>query len=72
MIDFHRLTLRQLSDLTGIDRPRWSRYLTGKQSMNTRTLQRAAGSLRIPSDMLLRLINERIQKASERLPKKAS
>jgi len=72
MIDFHRLTLRQLSDLTGIDRPRWSRYLSGKKSMTTRTLQKAAVGLRIPSDLLLRLINERIQRVSEDLPKKAS
>jgi transcriptional regulator with XRE-family HTH domain len=72
MIDFHRLSLRQLSDLTGIDRPRWSRYLSGKKSMTTRTLQRAADGLRIPPDMLLRLINERRARVSEELSKKAS
>lgn len=56
--EFSQASLGQLAVLTGIDRQRWSRYLTGKVGITDTTLSEVAPKLRMTPDQLLRAIIE--------------
>mgnify|MGYP006430859225 CR=1 FL=1 len=60
--EFQELTLIELENITGIDSPRWSRYLSGKVSINTRTLKKAASNLGMQPQALLYAIEIRNHK----------
>lgn len=57
--EFLTKSLEQLMLMTGIDRSRWSRYLTGKVAINERTLNRAAQALHMEASELLQAIQLR-------------
>jgi transcriptional regulator with XRE-family HTH domain len=56
--DFKSISITRLAALTGIDKSRWSRYLSGKVAMTTTTLSVAASRLEMKQEDLLRAINE--------------
>jgi transcriptional regulator with XRE-family HTH domain len=45
---FKDLSLKQLSEITGYDQPRWSRYLSGKTDPSLNILLECAKRLDIP------------------------
>lgn len=66
--EFRQASLGQLAVSTGIDRQRWSRYLSGKVAVTERTLSKAALRLGMTPSQLLGAILER--RASAPLPSK--
>ncbi|MGB3208670.1 MAG: helix-turn-helix transcriptional regulator [Crinalium sp.] len=62
--EFREVTLGELERLTGVDRPRWSRYLSGKTSVTVKTLEKAAPKLGMTTDELLKAMNERAKSVS--------
>lgn len=57
--EFQEASLGQIATLTGIDRHRWSRYLTGKVSITESTLTKAARKLGMTPMELLSAIIQR-------------
>jgi transcriptional regulator with XRE-family HTH domain len=62
--EFMNSSLGELASKTGIDRHRWSRYLSGKVSINYSTLCKAAKKLNMSTEELLKGIERRIQKSA--------
>lgn len=56
--EFGQASLGQLAVLTGVDRQRWSRYLSGKVAVTERTLSKAAPRLGMTPSQLLGAILE--------------
>jgi len=56
--DFLDTPITTLATITGIDKGNWSKFLSGKH-ISERTLNRAARSLGLPPDRLLKAINTR-------------
>ena len=54
--EFQKISLGQLAVLTNIDKPRWSRYLTGSVSISERTLSKVAQKIGMPPVQLLEAI----------------
>lgn len=65
VLSFQQLDLVQLETMTGIDQTRWSRYLSGKVAMTSRTLEKAAKRLGMQPQDLLQAIRMRIQARSK-------
>lgn len=59
--EFQTASLGQIAALSGIDRHRWSRYLTGKVSITESTLTKAATKLGMTPIELLAAIIQRKQ-----------
>jgi len=57
--DFNKATLSQLAALTGIDKHRWSRYLSGKVTVTEATLEWMAQRLDMTVDEMLKAIRQR-------------
>lgn len=58
--EFRSASLGQLAIVTGIDRHRWSRYLSGKVGITDKTLVEIAPKLGMsPSDLLSAIIERR-------------
>lgn len=57
--EFQEMSLGQLAAITGIDRHRWSRYLSGKVSMTEKTLNKVATKLGMTASELLMAISQR-------------
>jgi len=51
--EFQQASLDQLSSASGVDRSRWSKYLSGKIAPNTRTLEKIAIGLEMTIDELV-------------------
>lgn len=56
--DFVNSSLDYLAQKTGIDKTRWSRYRTGKVSINHSTLEKAAVKLGMTTSSLLQGIEQ--------------
>jgi len=56
--DFLYLPVTNIANLTGIDKGNWSKFLAGR-SISERTLNKAAKSLNLPPERLLKAINIR-------------
>lgn len=63
--EFQVASLGKLALQTGIDRHRWSRYLSGKVAMNEKTLSKIASKLEMTPTELLTAILERRKAALE-------
>ena len=57
--EFCMATFGQLATITGVDRHRWSKYVSGKISVTERTLQKVAPRLGMAPDEILRAIQIR-------------
>lgn len=62
--EFRQASLGQLAIVTGIDRHRWSRYLSGKVGITDKTLVEIAPKLGMTPEQLLGVILTRRAKAS--------
>lgn len=66
--EFQELSLVQLERITGIDQTRWSRYFSGKVSINSRTLEKAAKPLNMePADLLYAIQLRILSKSNKKL-----
>ena len=61
--DFLAASLGQLGVMTGLDRHRWSKYLSGKMAITDKTLSRIAPKLEMSPGELLTAILERREKS---------
>lgn len=61
--EFNRASLGELAYISGIDRHRWSRYLTGEVSINERTLSKISQKIGMtPVQLLAAIIARRSSK----------
>ena len=61
--EFQVASLGQLGVMTGLDRHRWSRYLSGKAAITDKTLSRITPKLEMSPGELLTAILERREKS---------
>lgn len=59
---FQTAKLDELAALTGVDRTRWSRYLSGKVALNEKTLSGIAAKLGMTPEQFLTAFRQRREK----------
>jgi transcriptional regulator with XRE-family HTH domain len=65
--EFLKASLGTLAKLTGVSKSRWSLYFNNKKGMSEQTLINISEKLNISSNELLRLVNQRRVRASEKV-----
>lgn len=70
--EFQTATLKQLRKKTGIDAPRWSRYINSRVCMTERTMLRASRRLEMNPEDFVKALNARRRRVLEGLEKRLS